>query len=408
MTNYIFSTGSARGGTGLVTRMLSVSPVVEIALDPCVDLFRSFRSAVVRQCSSEKLKQSYVSNAPLDDYYFSATDVKLLDMIQDADFSFPFCCDEWPSLLEFLKKRAVLSSADLVPVMAEIQGKTYKAMVENCLTLIQKRKHAQRLHWTGIHENWTVEFLPALARTFPYAKFFIILRDPRAVVSSNLKVSDASKRGHALSYARCLRKLMACAIHYQSLPLFQGRLYVVRHEDVLTSPEKTCRELCRFLEIDFIDDMLDTNKYIEPSTGGVYNGFSSFETQASGISTHRIDRWRQHLSEAQVALVDFVCGPEMKCFGYQPHHDFEKESLRKLALCALTDDLRGEKSWRVDYGSIQEDFGFELFRYALLSYGIGFNDALTIRQSFLFESVFRELCHKISETSTTSTKGGFL
>ena len=67
------------------------------------------------------------------------------------------------------------------------------------------------LDWVGIHENWTIDFFIPLARAFPNAKFYIVIRDPRAVFSSNSREQDKSLVGHIVSYARCHRKLMACA-----------------------------------------------------------------------------------------------------------------------------------------------------------------------------------------------------
>ena len=53
MTEYIFSAGTARGGTGLLTRMLSVNPKVEIALDPYLTIFRELRNCIAKSVLSD-------------------------------------------------------------------------------------------------------------------------------------------------------------------------------------------------------------------------------------------------------------------------------------------------------------------------------------------------------------------
>lgn len=394
MARYIFSAGSARGGTGLLTRMLSVSPVVEIALDPYLELYKSFRSAVVRDFGAEEIKKAYNPNTPIDDYYFRDDRISLLDIIMAAPLDILFDASERKSLIDSLKARASLSSGDLVPVLDELKGRTYKELFESGLSLICRSRKRDSLEWVGIHENWTVEFLVPLARAFSHAKFFIIVRDPRAVIASNIKAANEKDRGQILSYCRCLRKMMACARHFESMDLFRDRLLVVRYEDLVVRAEQECRKLCDFLRIEYSDDMLDTNKYVEPSSGQVYNGFSSYEPTAVGISPNRIYRWRQYLNDDSIALIDFLCGPEMALFDYKLGKDDGRILSQERIFETLKQDLARKVSWRTDLGSLEQDYALELSRRELLKNAdVGVDEAM-IRRSFLFRDVFDMIVKK--------------
>ena len=389
--NYIFSTGTARGGTGLLTRMLSVHPKAEIALDPYLQLYRSLRTAIVNDQASEDVRGLYDPASPFQDYYFRPEQLKMLDLIQKASIDIPFDESERLSLTESLKKRAVLSSGDLVEAMDQLKGDNYLDLFLSGIDLIKNTRKKTDADWIGIHENWTVEFLQPLALAFSEAKFIIILRDPRAVTTSNMKVANEADKGHILSYARCIRKLMAFAIYYETLPIFKNRLRIVRYEDLILSPEENCKDLCTWLEIDYRPDMLDTDNYVEPSTGEVYNGFSSYESQASGFSENRINRWRSHFSDGATNLIDFVCGPEMKYFGYSFGKDNSNQISMQDILKTLIEDNEGSKSWRVDFENPQLDYGFELFRQALLQEHPDNVSEELIRTSFLFREVYENL-----------------
>ena len=381
--NYIFSAGSARGGTGLLTRMLSVNENVEIALDPYLSLYKASKNAIAERAGLNQ----FISQAPIPDYYNSNDGLALLDEILDAELDLDFPRNNRNELISSLKNRSSLSSGDISPHMEKLKldGSISDAF-ESALSLI-KDLRKPKATWVGIHENWTVEFLKPLAHHFNEAKFFILLRDPRAVISSNLNVKDASERGQILSYSRGLRKLMACAYHFSTLPIFDGRLKVIRYEDLVSEPEKICKNMCDFLDIEFKSEMLDTDNFVEPSNRSKYNGWSSFETEANGISRHRATRWRNHLQEICQKLIEFLCGPEMELFGYKTDFKFiSAEQLGQVVSYLETDIMNQQVNWRTDTGNPSFEIGAELRRW-FVSQGSLEHEGLVERNMFLFDTV---------------------
>ena len=79
----------------------------------------------------------------------------------------------------------------------------------------------------------------------------------------------------------------------------------MRYEDLLASPDSTCRTLCEFLQIPFEPAMLVLDHVMNdfnPSQPGEFaeHHYRSFETQ-------RIDKWRQFLTPVEVKLIETRC-----------------------------------------------------------------------------------------------------
>ena len=62
---------------------------------------------------------------------------------------------------------------------------------------------------------------------------------------------------------------------------------LVRYEDVVIDPEKSVRQLCEFLQVDFLTDMLSPTQY--------GSSFSDIGDR-KGIDSSALDRWRKTTS----------------------------------------------------------------------------------------------------------------
>ena len=396
----IFATSTARSGSNMICMMLSTNSNIMLAADPYLFLFKFMRNAFMHNNAPESLKKVFDPKEPFQDYYFTDERIQMMDIIMNGDMTTFFDPQEWNDFLKMSIPRAKLQCAELVPYLNELKGKSYKEMFDNGLSVIAKARRAESRKWIGGKDPWTIEFFTSMARAYTDAKFIVILRDPRALLNSMLGVinKNPSMVGHALSYARHWRKYAAFVTHYKNDPLFDNRLFFVTHESVLNNPEKKAKEMCEFLEVDYEPAMLDTENYFEYATGKVWKGNSSFEENTSGISTHRAERWKTMLDPRVIKLVDFICGPEMKLIGFEPQTDFTVTLPDSDILEYLLESDKAYSDWRSDLGDIQKDYGFELFRYALLSSPNLPQDSNLIRRSFLFEDVF-EACREKSLTA---------
>lgn len=390
---FLMVTGTARSGSTLLSMMLNAHHDMRVASDPYLPLFRSLRNALIRHRASPDLVRSFNPAGPFQDYYFADEQLAVLDCVLGSDLHVPFDPHEGASLVELSRARGQHNCPDLVQHYDRLPAPTYKDIFDNALDVIASGRDGRDCRWVGFKDVWTIEFIAPLARAYPDARFIVLHRAPGAVVASlaGMAQRDPSQAAHTLSYLRHCRKGLALATHYQNDPTLRDRVFVLTYEQLVREPERLSRELCIFLDTDFDPAMLDAGRYIDYATGTVWAGNSSFEMKMAGIQTGHAERWRQKLAPEVVELVDFVCGPEMALAGYQPQTSFESTMPGPESLDYLIRNGEGYASWRCDFADPQRDYGFELFRWALLGAGPRCFDTRLLRRSFLFEDVFAEL-----------------
>ncbi len=398
MSSYapLFMVGLPRSGTNLLTRMLNTHSEVAVAIHAFQPLFKSLRNAAMRHLGDAELQKWADPDVSFHDGHFDLRQVRLLDLLQSAPLDLPFDPGEWNSLLQRLTSRASDDAADLCDGLGGLAGASdYRIMVDRCLALIAKMRDAGSRRWVGMIDTWIIDSFPALARAYPEARFVVVERDLRAIVTSILGylTIDPGQVGHVLSVVRHWRKEGALLKRFGADPDFAGRLRVVRYEALVGEPEQTVRDLCSFLGIDFEGSMVHVSDIVDPTTGKRWQGNSTFDAELAEISTAPADRWRQLLDSEALAMIEFAAGTDMLLRGYEPilEEDWLAQATEPLSFL-IRDGLR-ECSWRSDFGNPQEDYGYEAYRRALLGFDID-TDLLNpadIRRAFLFDDYYHML-----------------
>jgi len=388
---HLFITNTARAGSYVTAQALSTNDQVNIASEPYLDLFKSLRNEILYQSSNPDLLYHDMNNLPFLDYYFSNKSINVMDYIQSSSIDIPFRREEWERLLPLMDDRAKLQVGELRPFLNEIYADNYYEALRNAFDIITKGRNLNGKKWIGIKDAWIVELFLPLARTFPDAKFMIMLRDPRASIASNLNVRNKNMIAHSMSFARNWRKLVAFAAHYSALEEFKGRLFISTHEQFLQDPEKKLKEMCAFLEIKFQDKMLNTNNYVDFSTGKVWKGNSSFEETTVGLSKHRIDRWKAKLTKNEILAVELICCPDINLIEQFSEYENEVISGYGKAVEFLLKDSSQSRCWRTDSGVHEMDYGPEFFRRSILTSDPDFVNQDLIRRCFLFRDVYDRL-----------------
>jgi len=168
-----------------------------------------------------------------------------------------------------------------------------------------------------------VGHIPELLAWFPDCKVMHITRDPRAMAMS--KTNDPS--GTALRIqdhprlAWLIRKLAVwfviiqyrwiARLHLQFKHLSNYRLF--RYEDLLAQPEKILRELCQFIDTDFVEDML------EPQKGHHEHQPSSLTgKQQKAFDASAAVRWQAVISRVEKWIINVWTKQSMKSLDYDP------------------------------------------------------------------------------------------
>lgn len=387
----LFITNTARGGSYLTSQILSTNPDVTIASEPFLELFRSLRNSILSQATPEFYSNDRLTSLPFLDYYYQNNGVNIIDHVNNSSIDVKCTKQEWDRVYALQMKRLELQCKELIPTFHEMEGSNYLEIFNKSFELIRKSRSLPEQKWIGIKDAWIIELFFPLARSYPDAKFIVVLRDPRASISSNLLVKNKNMVAHVASFARAWRKNVAYSVYLRNQPEFKGRLHFVSYEKLVTDPEVEVRKVCDFLEIEYTEDMLDTSKFIDYATGSVWKGNSSYEAETKGISPHRIDRWKEALPKNALAAVEYICGQDLKLIDREPSSDFNLDKLSPEALDFFIKDNDGYKDWRTDSENPEMEYGFESARNTMISNPFNGYSDMQIRKSFLFKDVYDEL-----------------
>ena len=165
--------------------------------------------------------------------------------------------------------------------------------------------------------------IPELLSWFPHCRIVHITRDPRAMAMS--KTNDPSGTAlRVLKHPRLawlIRKLNVCLVinhyrqaarvHRQFQRLSNYRLF--RYEDLLAAPEKTLRNLCQFIEVDFTEDLLHPEKGIHEHQPSSLTG-----KQQKAFDASAAVRWQSVISAFDKSLITVLTKRSMRILGYDP------------------------------------------------------------------------------------------
>lgn len=142
-----------------------------------------------------------------------------------------------------------------------------------------------------------------LCRWYPRCRIVHLVRDPRAVVGSLRRMPWA--RNSVLANARWWRRNTAAPLHLRG----RENYLLVRYEDLVSDPGSELTRICAHLGEPYSEAML------EPEDAEDHRPWT--ERARRRVTRNRVDRWREELSETEVALVEHVAGSVMEELGYR-------------------------------------------------------------------------------------------
>jgi hypothetical protein len=386
-TRPLFIFGIARSGTNLVARVLDAHSNIEIALDPFMPLFKAMRNATILHEAGAAARAAFDPAAPFQDGYQAPHGYVLLDILLASGLSAPIAPSQLPGLREAVAARAALEVPDIAARAGALAGSRCDALISSALDIVAACRAGAATRWVGIKEVWVLDFLPALARAFPTAKFIAIERDPRAVIASltTLAANDPSQHAHPISYLRHWRKFSVLAHRFAKDPVLAARFHRVRYEDFVRQPEATARRLVDFLDIDFEPGLLAPNEARDGRAA--WQGNSSYRGVVTGISDDSLSRWRDSLSDAAIGTTELFCAPEMALSDYSPAGD--DPAVPTEAIRAYIERANAAPgSWRSDCGDAAIELAFEQQRHALLQRRDPATEVDLVRRCFLFVETY--------------------
>jgi hypothetical protein len=174
-------------------------------------------------------------------------------------------------------------------------------------------------HWQNKNPNCMVgEKTPAhiyyaeqIFKEFPNAKFIITVRDPRGIALSEMVKLAQNPRNKAnfnlFSFIVRWQTAHNLAKKWQE-KFGTEKVKYIKYEDIILQPQQTVLELCNFLEIAFLPEMLEV--------GVVNSSFLDLKQKDKRFNTENLTRWKEGLSKQQIALIQYHLSSSMKELGY--------------------------------------------------------------------------------------------
>jgi hypothetical protein len=152
---------------------------------------------------------------------------------------------------------------------------------------------------------------PELISLFPGARFIHVVRDPRAIVASQLQVGKRAKqRGwqtqdftHGVSAAveyvdRCFKSGFA------SSEIAPERVIEVVYERLVANPEYETKRICEFLKVEWSSRMLHPGEIKHPGEKAVTNNvWYDTKSYNRNPEPYEVDKWRSQLSRMQEFMI---------------------------------------------------------------------------------------------------------
>ncbi|MDB5391462.1 MAG: hypothetical protein JWM11_7108 [Planctomycetaceae bacterium] len=173
----------------------------------------------------------------------------------------------------------------------------------------------------------------AILKAFPQAKFMCLIRDPRAVVRSEMETTWGSKSVGRITRRWCRVARTATELQQRLQP---SQFRLVRYEDLVQDAEAVLKGLCEFLGEQFEPEMLN---FQERPT--IEQGFRPDELwkhkTLRPVDRSRVDQWQTELTASQIAMIERRSREWLQRFGYA--ESGLSVSTSRIAWATLTDRL---------------------------------------------------------------------
>ena len=179
---------------------------------------------------------------------------------------------------------------------------------------------------TGLVERYADQIFAA----YPGAKMLHMLRDPRDRYEASLAMWPDGK---ARVGGAAARWLYSAAWARRNLKRYPQRYKIVRYETLVRQPEQTLREVCAFLDEEYLPEMLTMDG--SPGHREKLRQGASQSSSAIALSTDFIGRYRNVIPKEEIAFLQLVSGRQMAVFGYE--QDLLRFSPKERARFTLID-----------------------------------------------------------------------
>lgn len=157
----------------------------------------------------------------------------------------------------------------------------------------------------------SVHYAEELMGLFDNILFLNVVRDPRDQVSSMNK----SIIYHFDTYLNTKLWIKAYKKASELGKKYPDRVLTIRFEDFISDQEEVLRVICEFLDIEFLEDMLDLSNSLEAND--ISKRSTLWESNQSAPIKANVGKFRRSLSMEEIELIETLAGDMMDYYGYE-------------------------------------------------------------------------------------------
>lgn len=156
---------------------------------------------------------------------------------------------------------------------------------------------------------------PYTKKIFPDAKFVYTVRDPRDVTRSILK--NLSKSSLVEATTTCLERSRHMV---KMLKRFPNDVLIVLYEDLVTEPERVCRQICDFLGVPFDERMVTFYEMNRDGSRLMEVTKDIHQHTATPFNPELIGQWKREkcFTAKELKTIETITRDYMKRYSYEP------------------------------------------------------------------------------------------
>lgn len=206
-----------------------------------------------------------------------------------------------------------------------------------------------------------VHYAEELIELFDDLLFLHVVRDPRAQINSINRaiIHDFDTVLNALTWVKAYETGKKIAEKYPD------RVLTIRFEDFLSNQEGVLRQICQFLGIDFLPEMLDVSKSQEAQKISVLSDL--WKSNASEPIPANVDKFKKTLSLEEIEIIETLTGTLMDYYGYERMTLGKAEiTPHMIAAAKERSDQKKKDAWLNLRVNNYQDYQLRMFRNAYI------------------------------------------
>lgn len=216
---------------------------------------------------------------------------------------------------EFVQKNPV--EWEIQPTFAQVKPMCkYPTLMEVMRSIYELTAIAKKAKYWCCKSMANVEFLPQIHADLPAAKYIYLYRDGRDVALSFTKAFVGEK--HVYAIAKQWAKDQELALHFQAI-CPQNQFFMLKYEDFIENPVLELQRLCQFLEIPYLESMMQYHQSKESQRTA--DSGEMWKNVVKPVIKQNKQKFLKELSQEQITIFEKVGGAYLTKLGYECVHE---------------------------------------------------------------------------------------